>query len=86
MNAARDDGGPAFPAQPITHLDGGISITTHQGMSLRDYFAGLAMQGMLSAEDEERGGLCVAGPTARRAYAFADAMLAARAGAPEGGA
>ncbi len=56
-------GGPAFP----THLN----LT--QGMTLRDYFAAKAMQGLLASE--------VNAPRhefAAEAYAMADAMLKAR--------
>lgn len=45
------------------------------GMSLRDYFAAKALQGILVGEkwhEENRG------PMAAEAYLFADAMLAAR--------
>ena len=38
----KDNGGPAFPAPAgVTHI-------TQQGMTLRDYFAAKAMQGMLA--------------------------------------
>lgn len=36
-----NDGGPAFPVDVIH----GANIETALGMSMRDYFAGLAMQG-----------------------------------------
>ena len=56
----KDTGGPAFPTG-----------TAFQGMTLRDYFAAKALQGM-SAEinDEVRA--------ARWCYEMADAMLEAR--------
>lgn len=64
-----DDGGPAFPVeQPETFAVGG-------GMSLRDWFAGQALQGML-ANDDASGAVWSA--FAKDAYACADAMLAAR--------
>ena len=37
---------PAFPAQPTTHLAGGVSISANPGMTKLEYFAGLAMQGL----------------------------------------
>ena len=40
-----DDGGPAFPR--TGHTDG-ITSTEHEGMRLRDHFAGLAMQAFAS--------------------------------------
>lgn len=68
------DGGPAFPV--IFEHE---SCTSEQeGMSLRDYMATAAMQGMFAADrdiwlcDEEFPA------RARRAYAMADAILAAR--------
>jgi len=40
-----NDGGPAFPV-PTDPLNPGTN-----GMSLRDWFAGMAMQGMLSNDE-----------------------------------
>ena len=66
--SARDDGGPAFPRD---HASDG-----HNGMTLRDYFAAMAMQavatnptGAESFTFDER---------AKWAYQQADAMLRAR--------
>jgi hypothetical protein len=69
-----NDGGPAFPVKgmpidPDTYLN-------RPGMTLRDYFAAAAMQGMLS--DSEREGTW--SEFAEDAYAVADAMLKAREG------
>jgi len=47
-------------------------------MTLRDWFAGAAMRGMLSVEDA--GGDEHARRVASDAYRYADAMLAARRG------
>jgi hypothetical protein len=62
-------GGPAFPLM-FTHA------TTQYGMTLRDYFAAKAIQGMFasgnlpkSVQDDELASV---------AYEFADAMLKAR--------
>ena len=69
MNQPINDGGPAFPLQSI----GPEFQPGYSGMTLRDYFAAAALQGILS-----EGG----GPTwdvdAKCAYAAADAMLKAR--------
>ena len=65
-----DNGGPAFPLQSI----GPDFAPGYAGMTLRDYFAAKAMQGMLA--DSEAGGSVE--DFARNAYAMADAMLAAR--------
>ncbi|MBA4359307.1 MAG: hypothetical protein C0411_01030 [Pseudomonas sp.] len=71
-----------LPATASTDEKDKVYITTKanamQGMSLRDYFAGKSIQGMLAALDAS--GLNYSNPTmmAQHAYAFADAMLAAR--------
>jgi uncharacterized protein YodC (DUF2158 family) len=71
-------GGPAFPGEYIKHKSGevgnSIPITEYSsGMTLRDWFAGMALQGMLSWS-------CKGSPDefAALAYENADAMLAAR--------
>ena len=63
----KNTGGPAFPTQ----------VASYEGMTLRDYFAAKAMQGMLASADswinkdevEGFGAIC---------YAIADGMLKAR--------
>jgi hypothetical protein len=71
-----DDGGPAFPAE--RHED-----FAHQGMSLRDYFAAKALQGMLSnsefMQDDNGHRNNTFANYARAAYMQADSMLAERA-------
>lgn len=69
-------GGTAFPAIKIVAGDNYNRPTQYHlpGMSLRDYFAAKAMQGMLACEmlratEQE---------FSERAYAIADAMLKAR--------
>ena len=62
-----DTGGPSFPAPA------GLSHITSQGMTLRDYFAGRAMQ-VLKEDIWDFDLLC------KNAYELADAMLAAREG------
>ncbi len=68
-----DDGGPAFP---VNGPNG-----DHPGMSLRDWFAGMAMQGMYAATKRTTEGH-MSWPNesacARWSYQQADAMLAAR--------
>lgn len=70
-----NDGGAAFPTfNAISHCDEG-------GMTLRDYFAAKALQGMASSSywgdsvDADEGNLSM---VATHAYAMADAMLSAR--------
>ena len=61
-----ETGGPAFP----THPDGAL---INDGMTLRDYFAAKAMQGIL-ADPSTPEIMDIAGA----AYEMADAMLKAR--------
>lgn len=78
------DGGSAFPAE------GGPGSGLHPtpGMSLRDYFAGQALAGLLAAPEVLSPPLDVHRDSrvqiqvhyARIAYDYADAMLAARGG------
>lgn len=72
-------GGPAFPAQ---HFD--LTDAEH-GMTLRDYFAAKAMQGLMSGrwKSDIHGATYYvyradADEWAKSAYHFADAMLKAR--------
>jgi hypothetical protein len=55
------------PAFPNPHLRG------DEGMTLRDYFAAKAMQGLLARTSTSNGDVIV-----KDSYALADAMLAAR--------
>jgi hypothetical protein len=64
------DGGPAFPAM---HFD--LADNEH-GMTLRDYFAAAAMQGLLSRVGHDK--INAHDVLAQRTYQIADAMLEAR--------
>lgn len=67
-------GGPAFPCEIIvagTHS--GLHKTPWQGMTLRDYFAAKAMQGITIDPS-----LVTYENLANEAYKIADAMLRAR--------
>jgi hypothetical protein len=64
----KDTGGPAFP-----HYGGAGWMGP--GMTLRDYFAAKAMQGLLSARNPVITNI---GGIAEAAYEMADAMLAER--------
>lgn len=68
MSEIPDDGGPAFPVSIPGCGDNGWS-----GMSLRDYFAGLAMRAVY-------GNPAAGGDEAIASYAYkmADAMMQAR--------
>jgi hypothetical protein len=71
-----DDGGTAFP-QPAKHYDdGSSSVPPNNGMTLRDWFAGQALAGLVA-------NINCAYKTqtfAKRALELADAMIAARKG------
>ncbi len=64
----KPDGGPAFPAPGYVN----------QGMSLRDYFAAKAMEGMCSACSWAIDVSVDIESMAKASYEIADAMLAAR--------
>ncbi len=64
-----EDGGPAFPSH------GSMGEVTHEGMTLRDYFAAKAMQGCIASEYDVS---FTAKQWAKDAYNVADAMLEAR--------
>jgi hypothetical protein len=68
-----NDGGPAFPMS----YDNSLAYTypSHQGMTLRDWFAGQALAGMCVEYTDDIFNLTAA---SKCAYAYADAMLAAR--------
>ena len=70
MITPNNDGGLAFPMG--YHPDG--NSADHSGMSLRDWFAGQALSGLLS-DDVKPGDVDAA---AKIAWDIADAMLAAR--------
>lgn len=71
-----DDGGPAYPA-PAASKEYYGSATVYMGLTIRDYFAGLAMQALATARNY---------PTDNRlgdsAYVIADDMLRARRKSP----
>lgn len=68
MNNQINDGGPAFPR---TGADGHTS--PQSGMSLRDYFAAAALQGLLASNENGNSQLF-----SETSYRLADAMLKAR--------
>ena len=75
MSQPIDDGGPAYPHAPFA-LDGRHWSDGSQGMTLRDWFAGQALAGMM-ADGKNSGRFA---DIASDAWDFADAMLAARKG------
>jgi hypothetical protein len=62
----------AFPSDPF--YVGDVRFSSEPGMTLRDYFAAKAIQGMLSSIETT----CSFDDAAMCAYRYADAMLAAR--------
>lgn len=83
MSLKFTSGGPAFPAEmtvllkelntDVPETDVRTTTIKHGGMTLRDYFAAKAMQGLLASS--------VSGKMqefAERSYKVADAMLEAR--------
>jgi hypothetical protein len=78
----KSTGGPAFPLSTVNPFD--RSVTTCDGMTLRDYFAAKAMAAMISqypcqAIDNEDGGIAIdSHALAVDAYDIADAMLEAK--------
>ena len=69
MSVPINDGGPAFPMG--YHPEG--NSADHFGMTIRDYFAAAALQGILA-----NGGGASWDDDATHAYLCADAMLKAR--------
>jgi hypothetical protein len=85
MNNQINDGGPAFPLQ--AHGDEARSryYMTQQGVSMRDYFAAAALQGLLGnaefhVDTDVESEIPIA--IANHAYQAADAMLKARESKP----
>lgn len=76
--STKNDGGPAFPVREAERFNPENNethaIEQHWGMSLRDWFAGQALAGMLSSEYRPDGNQL----KAVWAYELADAMLRAR--------
>lgn len=67
-------GGPAFPRHAVFTQTHGLASIDQEGMTLRDYFASKAMQGLLAGSLKSSDTSLIA----RDCYAMADAMLKAR--------
>jgi hypothetical protein len=81
----KDDGGPAFPLPSEQAANGRGYRPMHGGMSLRDYFAAKAMNGLVAADAVSRfahqysvTAEKAAAAVTKSAYTMADAMLEAR--------
>jgi hypothetical protein len=79
MSQPIDDGGPAFPCEALADYRD-TEATKFKGMSLRDWFAGQALAGLVFHNDY---GARSDDEIANGAYAYADAMIAARKGGAE---
>jgi hypothetical protein len=77
MSAPTNDGGPAFPHFKTDPYSSKVEICPQGGMTLRDYFAGQALAGMLINYTTQKFGVGEQ-TCAKGAYEFADAMLTAR--------
>ena len=73
-----ETGGPAFPGEEDVNYPSMTATEKHTGMTLRDYFAAKALQGMLSDLPKTLYGLDWQANTVASAYSIADAMLEAR--------
>ena len=74
MSNQINDGGPAFARD--SHMDKQLGLyVQQQGMTLRDYFAAAALQGMMAQFDPENE---LEHHIAKWSYKAADAMLKAR--------
>jgi hypothetical protein len=69
MSREKNDGGSAFPLPMGSETTQGTD-----GMTLRDYFAAKALQGLITDEYWTRSSV----EAAKKAYRFADAMIEAR--------
>lgn len=77
-NIEHNNGGPAFPCVDyLQPADGvGVSVmTTTGGMTLRDWFAGMALSGFAANPESHKW---TAAECAADAYAYADTMLTVR--------
>jgi hypothetical protein len=77
----KNTGGPAFPVKIKVTRTGNTTTyhsteQQHEGMTLRDYFAARAMQGIIGTQPYPDG--IVTAGIAGDAYAIADAMLKTR--------
>lgn len=76
MPKPKSDGGSAFPVSvEIMSITGGFG---GQGMTLRDFFAAKAMEGIIASYSGQDIPLPNCEHTAMEAFEYADAMLSAR--------
>lgn len=73
-----DDGGPAFPCETYGLKNGKETTIPTNGMTLRDWFAGQALAGLIAATVKDCGVDPSEDEIAGWAYYQAERMLAAR--------
>ena len=79
MSDKINTGGPAFPVPGLSNLPNDQCLWPEIGMTLRDYFAAKAMQGIVSTVIfEKRSSEVSPDSVADAAFNIADAMLKAR--------
>lgn len=74
---SKETGGPAFPYSGVHHTEARNYIIDSHGMTLRDHFAGLAMQAWLTQIDPEEMEDMME-RWAENSYEFADCMIRVR--------
>ncbi|MFY9326471.1 MAG: hypothetical protein WAO76_00385 [Georgfuchsia sp.] len=81
MNEREKTGGPAFPESGLSGLPNGEFIQGREGMTLRDYFAAMAMQALIQRGPQgyaELDSFYHPGNISNDAFVYADSMIAAR--------
>lgn len=76
----KNDGGPAFPGEAtgVSAVTGHARYYPVSGMSMRDYFAGQALAGLMSCKFPGKGDPSWQELVAWDAYSIADTMLRER--------
>jgi hypothetical protein len=77
MSTKPKDGGPAYPRSAVLNHDGTTYHNAADGMALRDWFAGQALNGIIAHPGMEPDDASKKG-YAMLAYEYADAMIAER--------
>lgn len=75
----REDGGPAFPL--LHSIDGNWTrepVAEYSGMTMRDWFAGMALHGYLTRHADVNARTSYIEDAANAAFKIADAMIAER--------
>lgn len=73
-----ETGGQAFPGKQIERDDNEVHEYSHEGMTLRDYFAGQVIGNLIDYKDIDSGHHNRIFMAAKYAYRIADEMICAR--------